>query len=42
MLGFIGITDVTVIRAEGVAMGEEAVAAAIAKARAGINEVLPG
>jgi FMN-dependent NADH-azoreductase len=42
VLGFIGITDVTVIRAEGVAMGEEAVAAAIAKARAGISEVLPG
>lgn len=42
VLGFIGITDVTFIRAEGVAMGEEAVAAAIAKSRAAIGDVLPG
>jgi FMN-dependent NADH-azoreductase len=42
ILGFIGITDVTFIRAEGVAMGEEAVAAAYAKSRKEIAEVLPG
>lgn len=36
VLGFIGLTDVTVIRAEGLAMGEEAKAAALADARAAI------
>jgi FMN-dependent NADH-azoreductase len=33
VLGFIGITDVEVVRVEGVAMGEEAVRAAMANAR---------
>jgi len=33
VLGFIGLTDVTVVRAEGIALGPEARAAAIAKAR---------
>ncbi|HEV7816850.1 MAG TPA: FMN-dependent NADH-azoreductase [Janthinobacterium sp.] len=40
-LGFIGITDVTFIRTEGVAMGEEAVSAAIARSRQTIGELLP-
>ncbi|OYW62037.1 MAG: FMN-dependent NADH-azoreductase [Rhizobiales bacterium 24-66-13] len=35
-LGFIGLTDVTVIRAEGLALGEEAKAAALAGAKAQI------
>jgi FMN-dependent NADH-azoreductase len=39
-LGFLGMTDVTVIRAEGVAMGEQAVADAIAKSRKSIDELL--
>jgi FMN-dependent NADH-azoreductase len=33
VLGFIGLTDVTVVRAEGLNLGEEAKAAAIAKAK---------
>lgn len=33
VLGFIGLTDVTVVRAEGLNLGEEAKAAAIAKAQ---------
>jgi len=36
VLGFIGLTDVTIVRAEGVALGADARAAAIANARAGI------
>jgi FMN-dependent NADH-azoreductase len=36
VLAFIGLTDVTVIRAEGLNLGEEAKAASIAKARAEI------
>jgi len=36
-LGFIGITDIEFVQAEGVAMGEEAVASAIAKGRASIE-----
>jgi len=39
-LGFIGLTDVTFIRAEGVAMGEQAVADAIAKSRKSIDELV--
>lgn len=39
-LGFIGITDITFIRTEGVAMGDEAVAGAIAKSRAAIEELV--
>ncbi|MET0267982.1 MAG: FMN-dependent NADH-azoreductase [Duganella sp.] len=38
-LGFIGLTDITFIRAEGVAMGEEAAAAALAKGRSAIEAV---
>ncbi|MYM98474.1 FMN-dependent NADH-azoreductase [Duganella vulcania] len=37
VLGFLGMTDVTFVVAEGVAMGEEAVAAAIAKGRGKIE-----
>ena len=37
VLGFLGMTDVTFVVTEGVAMGEEAVAAALAKSRAQIE-----
>ncbi|GGC69400.1 FMN-dependent NADH-azoreductase [Undibacterium terreum] len=40
VLGFIGITDVTFIHSEGVAMGEEAVAKAIAGSRQAIGELV--
>jgi FMN-dependent NADH-azoreductase len=36
VLGFIGLNDVTVVRAEGIALGAEARASAIARARADI------
>jgi FMN-dependent NADH-azoreductase len=39
VLGFLGLTDVTFIVAEGVAMGEEAVANALAKNRAQIDAI---
>ncbi len=39
VLGFLGMTDVTFIVAEGVAMGEEAVNAALAKTRAQIAAI---
>jgi FMN-dependent NADH-azoreductase len=39
VLGFLGMTDVSFIVAEGVAMGEEAVATAIAKGRAKIEAI---
>jgi FMN-dependent NADH-azoreductase len=39
VLGFLGLTDVTFIVAEGVAMGEEAVATALAKNRAQIEAI---
>ncbi|WP_346895622.1 NAD(P)H-dependent oxidoreductase [uncultured Roseibium sp.] len=39
VLGFIGLTDVTIIRAEGLAMGEEAKDAAISRARGEIAEL---
>jgi FMN-dependent NADH-azoreductase len=39
VLGFLGLTDITFIVAEGVAMGEEAVATAIAKSRAKIDAI---
>lgn len=41
MFGFMGITDVSFVRAEGVAMGPEARAAAIEKAVSGIEQLLP-
>ncbi|MGB5086743.1 MAG: NAD(P)H-dependent oxidoreductase [Methylocystis silviterrae] len=37
VLGFIGLTDVTIIRAEGLNLGDEPKAAAIAKAKAQID-----
>ncbi|QXZ81629.1 FMN-dependent NADH-azoreductase (plasmid) [Rhizobium sp. L51/94] len=37
VLGFIGLTDVTIIRAEGLALGEDAKAAAISAAKAQIE-----
>ncbi|MES2102734.1 MAG: FMN-dependent NADH-azoreductase [Pseudomonadota bacterium] len=40
VLGFIGISDVTFIHSEGVGMGEEAVAKAIAGSRQAIGELL--
>jgi FMN-dependent NADH-azoreductase len=40
ILGFIGFTDVTFVRAEGLAMGEEAVAAAMQSADAKLAETL--
>jgi FMN-dependent NADH-azoreductase len=39
VLGFIGLTDVTVIRADGINLGEEVKAAAVSKARAEIAAV---
>ena len=39
VLGFLGMTDVTFVVAEGVAMGEEAVAAAVAKGRSKIDAI---
>jgi len=39
VLGFLGITDITFIRAEGVALGEQAVADTLAKSRAAIDEL---
>jgi FMN-dependent NADH-azoreductase len=39
VLGFLGMTDVTFVVAEGVAMGEEAVATALAKSRAQIEAI---
>ena len=36
MLAFIGLTDVTIVRAEGLAFGPEAKEAAMLKARANI------
>src|SRR5471032_496285 len=39
VLGFLGMTDVTFVVAEGVAMGEEAVAAAVAKGRSKIEAI---
>jgi FMN-dependent NADH-azoreductase len=39
VLGFLGITDISFIRAEGVALGEQAVADTLAKSRAAIDEL---
>lgn len=40
VLGFLGITDISFIRAEGVAMGEQAVADTLAKSRKSIEEIV--
>lgn len=41
VLGFMGMTDVTFIRAEGLAMGDDAVAATLSKSRAALDNLLP-
>lgn len=41
VLGFLGLTDVAFIHVEGVAMGEEAAADGIARARKAIGEIVP-
>ena len=41
VLGFIGMTDVTFVQAEGLAMGEAAVADTLAKSRMALNDLLP-
>lgn len=38
-LGFLGITDITFVQAEGVAMGDDAVAATLAKGRGAIEAI---
>ncbi|XLZ72624.1 FMN-dependent NADH-azoreductase [Massilia sp. SR12] len=40
VLGFLGLSDVQFIRAEGVAMGEQAVADTVAKGRKSIDELI--
>jgi FMN-dependent NADH-azoreductase len=40
VLGFLGLSDVTFIRAEGVAMGDEAVAGTVAKSRSAIEQIV--
>jgi FMN-dependent NADH-azoreductase len=40
VLGFLGITDISFIRAEGVAMGEQALADTLAKSRQSIDELV--
>jgi FMN-dependent NADH-azoreductase len=40
VLAFIGLTDVTIIRAEGLALGEESKVAAVAKARSQIEALV--
>jgi FMN-dependent NADH-azoreductase len=40
VLGFLGMTDVEVIRIEGVGMGPDAVTAALAKATAKVDAVV--
>jgi FMN-dependent NADH-azoreductase len=41
VLGFIGMTDITFVQAEGLAMGEAAVADTLAKSRMALNDLLP-
>jgi FMN-dependent NADH-azoreductase len=40
-LGFIGLTDITFVRAEGLAMGDSAVDAALSHSRQLIGELVP-
>ena len=40
VLGFNGMTDVEVIRVEGIGMGEDAIKAALAKATARVDEIV--
>ena len=39
-LGFIGLTDITFIHAEGLAMGDSAVEAALSQSRQAIGELV--
>ncbi|MDB5756261.1 MAG: FMN-dependent NADH-azoreductase, partial [Massilia sp.] len=41
VLGFIGMTDITFVRAEGLAMGEAALADSLARSRTALNDLLP-
>jgi len=41
VLGFIGLTDITFVRAEGLAMGDSAVDAALSQSRQLISELVP-
>jgi|EP01034_Spumella_vulgaris_P030401 FMN-dependent NADH-azoreductase len=41
VLGFLGLTDITFVQAEGVALGEQAVADTLAKTRKSIDELVP-
>jgi FMN-dependent NADH-azoreductase len=41
VLGFLGLTDVTFVHAEGLGMGPEAAAAGLAKARAVVADLTP-
>jgi FMN-dependent NADH-azoreductase len=41
VLGFLGMTDITFVRAEGLAMGEAAVADTLSKSREALNDLLP-
>jgi FMN-dependent NADH-azoreductase len=40
VFGFLGMTDVSFIQAEGIAMGEQAVADTLAKSRKSIEELV--
>jgi FMN-dependent NADH-azoreductase len=40
VLGFIGLTDITVVRSEGLAMGEPSVDAALSQGRQAINALV--
>ncbi|MBY0242676.1 MAG: FMN-dependent NADH-azoreductase [Burkholderiaceae bacterium] len=42
VLGFLGMTDVQFVQAEGVAMGEQALADTLAKSRSAIDELVAG
>ncbi len=41
VLGFMGMTEITFVRAEGLAMGEAAVADTLTKSRMALNDLLP-
>jgi len=41
VLGFLGLTDVSFVHVEGVALGEQAAADAVARARKAIGEIVP-
>jgi FMN-dependent NADH-azoreductase len=41
VLGFMGLDDITFVHSEGLAMGDEAVATALAQTRRTIDELVP-